>query len=440
VGFLYRWVDDKLRLVRSKVNRYLVRLLILLLVTLVVAVPTTYLAAPHIRRWQHIRWLTSTDLDKRQRGLLYVAAQAQMDDAVRLGAVDRLGVEDDTNFMQIVDALQAAGRWSRRDVPAGEYLRWVWINTRSSDEEAVIRAVQRLADISVPADDDRIVSILREAAEHPSADVRYNTLCVAATLYKSAKQPGPYHNLFRQGVNDADAVVAHHAALFAYLTDAPGFETPAWLEALPTAAADRTYDEQEVRRLLWSPDAPLRDVGCVLAARDLSVEVQDALIEELLQGDGTQKITGALLAGVSGRQNALLTRKLEEQTDWDTAAGIKLGMWMQGKGPYGDLIPSGYLARDDMPRSSVIMAMLSKPDAAAYEALLNPSGEAPDDLIVLLESYGWWRVLNHYLLEGAPRWTPTDEPTLQQYQADLLRDWYLVHRHEIQMKYTRLTY
>lgn len=421
-------------------SRYITRLLILLLVTLIVAVPTAYLAAPHVRRWQHIRWLTSDDLEQRRRGLAYVAARAYDHPRVMAGAASQLRVEDDANFLQIVDALQAAGRWSRQDVPADAYLRWVWINARSGDEEGVILALQRLTYSVAQADSDRLLSILTEAFEDSSADVRYNALCVAATLYQSAKQPRPYHDLFTRGVEDEDAVIAHHAAIFAYLTDTPGVDAPAWLDQLPSAPTDRSYDEAEVSRLLDSSDAPLRDVGCVLAARDLPIDVQDALIETYLAGDTTQIITGALLAGVTGRRNALLADTLEEQTDWAASRGIWVGMWMQGKGPYGDFTPGSLLARDDLPRSSLIMALLSRPDADAYEALLNPTGEAPDDLIPLLEDYGWWRVLNHYLLEDAPRWVPTDDPALQQYQADLLRDWYLVNRWDIVNKHMRMTY
>ena len=421
-------------------SRYITRRLILLLVTLMIAVPTAYLAAPHVRRWQHIHWLTSPDLEQRRRGLTYVAARAYDYPRVMAGTVSKLRVEDDANFLQIIDALQAAGRWSRQDVPADVYLRWVWINARSGNEEGVILALQRLTNLGTQADSERLISILTEASEDSSPDVRYNALCVAATLYQSAKQPKPYHDLFTRGIDDEDAVIAHHAAIFAYLTDTPGVDAPAWLDQLPSAPADRSYDEAEIRRLLESPDAPLRDVGCVLAARDLPVDVQEALIEAYLAGDTTRKITGALLAGVTGRKNAWLAEVLEEQSDWVAARGIWVGMWMHGKGPYGDFTPRSHLARDDLPRSSLIMALLSKPDADAYEALLNPVGEAPDDLIPLLEDYGWWRVLNHYLLEGAPRWVPTDDPALQQYQADLLRDWYLVNRWDIVKKHMRMTY
>ncbi len=405
------------------------RRLVLALVVIVLLVPATYYAAPQVRQWQQLRNLTAEDPGDRQRALGYVVVH--MDNpAVFAGAVAALSGANEANFLQIVDALQSAGRWRRPDVPDQAYLRWLSINAESPNHEAPIRSAQRLAELPDLADDEQLITILDKLSKHDNADVRYNALCAAAALCLSAEHHEPYHDLFLRHLDDKQHVIAYHAALFAYLTDTPGVEPPAWINALPTAT-DRAYDEVEIRRLLTAHEAPLRDVGCVLAVRDLAPDALSVLVAELLQDPRQEaKLSGAILAGLTGEQLDLLRNILEAQSDWSTAAVMRLGLWMQrGLDAGDDLNPAALLAHGDIPRSTVILALLHRHDPLAYDVLLNPQGESPGDLVTLLEDYGWWRVLNHYPPMPAPRWRPTDVPTLRQHQVDLLRDWYVVHRH-----------
>lgn len=417
---------------QSQRRRLLPRLAPVVLVALILSAPLAYVLAPHLKRWTYIHWLASQDTLRRNRALSYVAAHAGEDERVLDGAIGQLSVEDDANFQQIVDALQAVGRWSLADIPHDAWLRWVGLLAREPGVEAPARAAQRLASLTDLADDRRMIRLLTELLEHPEADVRYNALCAAAELYQATKDTAIYDNLIRGRLEDVEPVIVHHAHIFAYLTDTPDTESPAWLRSLPEPPDEPRYDRQAIDNLLRSPEAALRDVGCVLAVRDLAPDNVDTLTAELLEDpDPHARMAGAVLSGVTGRQTDALRHSLAQQTDWITATVMRLGLWMQGKDTEQAINPLSLLARPDIPRTTLIFAMMHRNDPLALEALLSPQGEVPDDLARLLEDHGWWRVLNRYLSEDAPRWRPDTDPQQQQRQIDLLRDWHLVNRHRL---------
>lgn len=413
-------------------RRLLSRLAPGVLVALIIIVPLSYVLAPHLKRWTYIHWLTSQDTSHRNRALSYMAAHAGDDERVLAGAVSQLNVEDDANFQQIVDALQAAGRWDLGDIPHDAWLRWIGLLAREPGVEAPARAAQRLANLQDLADDPRVVRLLTELLIHPQADVRYNALCAVGELYRAAKDPSTYQDFIRGQLDDAEPVIVHHAHLFAYLTGTPDVEVPTWLRNLPEPPVDPQYDIQAIDNLLRSPVAALRDVGCVLAVRNLSPDDVDTLTAELLRDtDAHARMAGAILSGVTGRQTDVLRQSLVQQTDWVTATVMRLGLWMQGRDTEQIISPLLLLARPDIPRTTLIFAMMHHNDPLGLEALLSPQGEAPDDLARLFDDYGWWRVLDRYLPEDAPRWRSGTRAEQQQLQIDLLRDWYLVNRHRL---------
>lgn len=417
------------------------RLVISLLITLAVAVPLFYLTSPTVHRWIRIGWLTSDDLNQREQGLIYLAAHAKQNPRLLAGAIAALAVQDNTNFNQIVDALQAANCWNRQHVPGDTWLRWISLHAHEAGIEAPALAAQRLAEQHKLADHPKLLAILIELSGHAHPDVRYNALCAAAELCLVAKNQSPYFEQIIAASQDDQVVIAHHASLFAYLLKVPGVAPPPWLLDLPPKPAEPAYDPQAIRNLLFSPEAPLRDVGCVLAVRDLSPQQLKDLIAELLDAsDEIALLSAAILAGMTGEHTQQLHDQLEHQTDWATASVIKLGLWMQDGNTRPEIIPSALLAHGDVPRTTIILAMLHRKDPMAFEALLNPLGEAPSDLAALLEDYGWWRVLDRYLPGDAPRWVPTDTPIAQRYQIDLLRDWYLINRQHLLAASPYLTY
>lgn len=400
---------------------------------LILSAPLAYVLAPHLKRWTYIHRLTSDDIPRRNRALRFVAARAGEDDRVLAGAISQLGVEEDANFQQIVDVLQAVGRWNRAYIPHDAWLRWIGLLAREPGVEAPARAAQRLAYLQDLADDPRMIRLLGELLGHPQADVRYNALCAAAELYHAANDTAPYQNLIHGCLDDDESVIVHHAHLFAYLTGSPDVEIPAWLRGLPQPPAESPYDIQAINSLLRSPESALRDVGCVLAVRDLARADVDTLTVELLgDPDPHARMAGAILSGVTGRHTDALRQNISQQTDWATATVMRLGLWMQERDSEQAISPLSLLVRPDIPRTTLIFAMMYRGDPLALQALLNPHGEAPDDLPRLLDDYGWWRVLDRYLPEDAPRWRPDTDPEQQQLQIDLLRDWYLVNRHRLQ--------
>ncbi len=411
------------------------RLLISLLILLTVLAPAAYLAVPHIKRWTRIHWLTSADLDERQHGLNYVAVHAGEDGRVLAAAVRRLGVDDETNFRQIAQALQAAGCWDRDKVTDGPWLRWIGLLAGELGVEPGSLAAQRLADLHDLADDPRVVGLLDGLIVSAEPDVRYNALCAAAELAMSAGNRSPYERMIAGRTSDTESLIARHAWIFSHHLGLSLDGAPAWLnqavgpETRPPPA-DKRYALNQIRALLLSPEAPLRDVGCVLAVRDLQADELDDLITGLLRDMNDQaKMSGAILSGMTGLHGGLLQRRLDAETDWDTARVMSLGLWMQGDEPDGDGPPDAILAQIDLPPSTLILAQLHRQGPRGLEALLNPRGEPGQDLAGLLEDYGWWRVLNRYLPPNAPRWKAGPDPPSQGLQTDLLRDWYLVHRH-----------
>jgi hypothetical protein len=448
---------------RSKSAINPTRLAVSLLVTLVVTAPAAYLAAPHVKRWMRIHWLTSTDPDQRRRGLEYVAGLAGDDPRVLAAAVQQLRVVEDANFRQIVGALQAAGCWRRQRVGDGPWLRWIGLLANEPDTEAGSLAAQRLAGLYDLAGDPRVVGLLGGLLGRDEPDVRYNALCAAAELAMSAADRSPYERMIADRTRDAEPLIVRHAWLFSHYLDMPADNAPAWLAGAVESVERPHHDEarftlEQIRALLLSPEAPLRDVGCVLAVRELEADQLDALVAELL-GDlnDRAKMSGAVLSGMTGLHTDLLARRAESADDWAVGRVLGLGLWMQDGG--GDFVDqtAGWFMRDDLPHSTLLLALLHG-EATRWRALdylLNPRGESPTDLPALLDDYGWWRVLEAYLPASAPHWqpgtpgstpgsapgsapgsptapphgsAPGSAPGAKQLQLDMLRDWYLVHR------------
>ncbi len=336
--------------------------------------------------------------------------------------------------MKVVDALQTAGCWTRDYIPDMAWLRWIMALAESPGVEAPSYAVQLLAEHSDLAGNWHYQASFLLLTEHNEPDVRYNALCAAAELAGSGKVPYAI-DLVKRLTRDDNPVVAYHADLYAYLLKIPGSSPPGWLDELPVTSSDQAFSLEQIRNLLSSAHAPLRDVGCVLAVRDLTKDQLSDLIQQLLKSEDTNQVfSGAILSGMTGLHRDDLKHVLTSQDEWSHAAVIRLGRWMQGPVTEPDFRPEVLLARSDVPRSTVILALLHAGDPLAWEALLNPKGEAPDDLLTLLTDFGWWRVLNTYLPEDAPHWHPTDDPVLQQRQIDFLRDWLIVSRHAVNIQ------
>ena len=229
---------------------------------------------------------------------------------------------------------------------------------------------------------------------------------------------------------------------------------PDWSDTLRIAAVavSSAPDPADLRTALDSPMPAVRDAACVVAAERFSNEQNEALIKSLLTDfSDNAKRSGAILAGLTGLQSRLLEKKMQDEDIWAVRQIHRFGMWMQGRLPEMDEQVPGLLTRDDLPTTAILLAMLHRTPINALDIILSPrvdelqldrkslnlpesEGDAPVSLKKLLVHYRWYRVLRRYLPEDAPPLSLWADDDLQQFQIDVLRNWYLVNRHLLKRK------
>lgn len=184
---------------------------------------------------------------------------------------------------------------------------------------------------------------------------------------------------------------------------------------------------------VFASDQPtLRDVACHIAIQRFSRDGCDALILELLGSyDDPSRTAGAVLAGLTGTTNPkireIIRRRAARDTVWLVQQHNRLAMMMLGEAP--DFADTARLMmdRDDVPRTTLIMALLHVGRLDALDWLINPLGEPPVKLRLLFDQLRWWEVLSIYLPQAPEFWVWAD-PQLQDFQVDVIRDWYLMQR------------
>lgn len=207
------------------------------------------------------------------------------------------------------------------------------------------------------------------------------------------------------------------------------------LSSMLRMAAVRKLESPEpeiLRPALSSPHATVRDLACIVAAERFNGDALEWLIASLLTDlNDDAKMSGSILAGLTGLQMDLLRERAEEEDIWVVRKIMQLGLWMQDDASniIGEV--RGLLTRADLPQSTVLLAMLHRRHPAGLDDLLAPHGEPPADLRRLLVHYRWWQVLDHFLPYGAPPIWLWADASLQRFQIDVLRAWHLLHRHEL---------
>ena len=189
--------------------------------------------------------------------------------------------------------------------------------------------------------------------------------------------------------------------------------------------------------MLWplfgEKDDALRDEACVLAMRRLDAASQDALIESLLRDEmATRRQSGALLAGMTGRQHDLLRDVLEAEnttSSWLTGLVMQLGLAMQTGKPGPN--PAAVLVEKDVPKSTVLLSLMMQGSSAAWDDLLGPRGDSDQTLDQLLCQSRWWYVLKALLPPDAPSYWVWAPQQVRVFQLHVLRVWYLLHRDEL---------
>ena len=218
--------------------------------------------------------------------------------------------------------------------------------------------------------------------------------------------------------------------------------------AMLRAMAQPTVDD--LLPLFLSEKSTIRDQACIIAVDRLPADQIALLIRRLMQpvdlkGDPLKpvyryhdgaKLSAAMLSGMTGQETALLQRMA---VDFADRAGIieiiQLALWMQKLPVPGignmQTRAEQLLARDDLPYSTVLLALLHQREPVALERLLTPRGDQQPRLLPLLDEDRWWFVVEHYLPKDAPRLWVWADNELARFQLDLLRNWYVVNRYRL---------
>lgn len=233
---------------------------------------------------------------------------------------------------------------------------------------------------------------------------------------------------------------------------------PQMPDMLRLAAVAVTADPrpQDLRPLFFAAEPSMRDLAAIVAADRFTPTQNEALAGELLRDfDDHARMGGAILAGLTGvRPTAtpidlttgrpgetvdLLAYRLGHAREWRLRQVLRLALWMQEResevlDDEGKPMDVARLARillsmpQDVPLTSVLLAMLHRRDPAALDFIFNPRGQEQIDLIELFDQQRWWRVMRRYLPRDAPPFDGWARPDVARLQVEALRNWYLVHR------------
>lgn len=206
---------------------------------------------------------------------------------------------------------------------------------------------------------------------------------------------------------------------------------PAMLRLIATAKTTEP-DLEVIEDLFAHERSPMRDLACVVAVDRFDAEALDELIR-LLLGDpnARARMSGAVIAGLAGTHAELLDEAAAIEDDWRVQTLVHAALWMQDRRPQMTPRLPGLLMREDLPMSTLLLALIHRGDATGWDYLLAPHGDPAPDLHRLLTHYRWWHVLVRDLPDDAPPLWLWADAGLQRFQIDVLRCWYRLHRHDL---------
>ncbi len=271
-----------------------------------------------------------------------------------------------------------------------------------------------------------------QGLEHP----RSQPIALAA-LYRGLAPPQPFlDSLGRGGFSQSPLSPVPLLALLEGLPvgrfDVPIPPDTPDLARIAAFTVTKTPDPQDLYDALASDEPTLRDLACVAAMDRLTRPQLDNLAASLLNDfSDNAKRSGGILAGLTGLRTELLEKKARYEDIWPVRQVLRLGLWMQGRLPDMDTAVEAMLTRDDLPTTTVLLAMLHRGRADAWDYLFSSTGQLHLDLIELLDQHRWWLVLKRYLPEGAPPLWVWADAELEAFQLDVLRSWYLLNRRKL---------
>lgn len=454
---------------RPRRHRAVALLLLSLVVMLAIGASVGLFFTDHLVRLTFIHRLCSDDAEKQQYAIGYVARHID-DRATFTRARDKLLKADGPCFDTVVQGLDAAGVWGPRFGPA--YLRRLarrLPDARPQQRAAIAVTLGRTLFEQRPGHDHpQLLATLDPLLEDPEPVVRLNALSAAAAL-----PPDQRSSRIRPLLDDPDPAVARRADRLHHLLAARDFDPPpppdpdrydqplrrlAELEPLPSGSIDepaelerttpplirlhrvRTASEADPLDLVpvfESEHPTLRDLATVIALDRFDREPLHALAAELIgRFADPPRRSGAILAAMSEPDDELrdmLRTRLNNRENWISEQHYRLALFVAGEldEPFD---PTTLLLHEQMPRTTVIMAMLYTGDLRGLDWLLNPLGEPGvgnvRTLRFTLDTARYHAVIRHFL-PNSPPFDPWAEPPQQREQIHALRDWYLLHRHQL---------
>lgn len=161
-------------------------------------------------------------------------------------------------------------------------------------------------------------------------------------------------------------------------------------------------------------------------------EAVDRLLREFRD---EYRMSGAMLGAMCGGEQVItrLQKRLTREKEWVVRQHLLLALMMRGYEPDFAIQAEGLLSRSAMPIAPVLWSMMRSGNREALDVMLAPFGGEGGGLRKLLGEELFVHVLRQCVPE-APCFDEWADARVQQFQVDVLRAWYLVHRPDLRFE------
>lgn len=367
----------------------------------------------------------------------------------------------------VLIAAVACGLWFKGDVAQAIQLRRLIDRAEhgTPDERAAIarQAGEWALDDRPICRSSRFAALLDTLMAHGQPSVRLRVLRANLLIGRTEMLGGL--------ANDDDPLIARHAAIVESLTGACAcawpvgvLMPPRWQELtdgtartlgryesagrgslaiisfdgmgdLVRAFAVRAAQEAAVDDLwpaLGSDHASVRHVALLVAVERFGEAACKQLARELMATSHDEhRMSGALLAGLVGGPGDLLEDQWRREEVWLVRQHLAAARYMLGIDESWAVGPAeGLLVRRDFPDGAVWLAMLHRGDRRALDQVFKPFESNAGEMVDLFNRRRFGFVLRRHLPELPAFWLYAETKT-QHDLADLLQDWYLLHRNRL---------
>ncbi len=223
-----------------------------------------------------------------------------------------------------------------------------------------------------------------------------------------------------------------------YESAAPGSLAVDSFEGLPDLAlvfAVRAAREATVDDLwpaLGSEHASVRHAALLVAVERFDEAACEQLARDLMgTSHDEHRMSGALLVGLLGEPGHVVEDQWRRERVWLVRQHLAAARYMLGVDDgWADGPAQGLLVRRDFADSAVWLAMLHRGDRRALDGVFKPFESNAGELVDLLDRRRFVFVLRRYVPELPEFWLYAEVDT-QRDMADMLQDWYLLHRNRL---------